>query len=73
MPVLCTYQVKRLELTYEEQQMSTYKVTLEIEDSYEMYGDALTLEHNLSDLLNVAVLRTLNLTLVSSSTTKKRG
>lgn len=53
--------------------MNTYKVTLEVKDLEGQYGDALTLEHYLTDLINVTALRALGLQLTYSNTTKKRG
>jgi hypothetical protein len=53
--------------------MARYKLTLEIDDWADMFGDASTLEHNLMDLLKTSALPALNLIAVTSEVTKKRG
>jgi hypothetical protein len=50
-----------------------YKIVLEVKDIDGKYGDALTLEHYLTDLINITALKSLGLQLTFSQTTKKRG
>jgi hypothetical protein len=52
--------------------MNKYRVTLEIEDLNNQYINAQQLEGYLLDLVNIS-LNTLNLQLLTSNTTKKRG
>jgi hypothetical protein len=53
--------------------MAIYKLTLEVDDSAEMYGDALTLENQMMDLIKTAVLPTLGLNSGAFQLTRKRG
>jgi hypothetical protein len=53
-------------------EMNSYKVTLEVKDLKGQYGDAMTLEMYLVDVIRPA-LDALNLGLTFSQATKKRG
>ena len=52
--------------------MNTYKLTLEIEDAFQMYATKEELEIALRDLLKIN-FTTLNLAMTRSEITKKRG
>jgi hypothetical protein len=52
--------------------MNKYRVTLELEDLNNQYINAQQLEGYLLDLVNIS-LSTLNLQLLNSTTTKKKG
>jgi hypothetical protein len=53
--------------------MTTYKLTLEIDDWADVHGDALTLENKMIDLVKAAVLPTLDVNLITYQVTRKRG
>ena len=53
--------------------MSNYKLTIELDDWAEMYGDSLTIENHIMDLIKTSILPTLNLNLNSYQVVRKRG
>ncbi len=53
--------------------MANYKLTIEVDDWADMYGDSLTLENHIMDLIKASILPTLNLNLNSYQVVRKRG
>ena len=53
--------------------MANYKLTIEVDDWADMYGDSLTLENQIMDLIKASILPTLNLILNSYQVVRKRG
>lgn len=53
--------------------MATYSITFRVDDDADIYGDQYTLEHEILDLIKVAVIPALNLELLPLSFEVKKS